>query len=557
MLHLLRHYLPLRKVLLIASETVLLTMVITVGMSAHLWAVTDVVRRLIAQQDLSVDEARWRCLVSALMVSVLAQLTLSINELYDFRISGSRHDRASRFLGSAGSAIVIVIALVALMHIWSVERVLDFPGLSLANRVAVLTFTMVVAFTLLYFWRNLFHFWIRRTDFNERVLILGSSRISRRLVDELLSRPDSGFEIVGMLQQGPVQGDRRRLERRRVPRAGERDPGDEGTGNPWYEAALPGRTRSLAARAAAEGAAAQPNGGSAATATRLVTPEPEASASAEELGDEIAEPISDLARRLSIDDVIVAFEERRGSLPTQELLRCRLRGIVVEEAESFYERLTGKIPAEAMRPSYLIFNQGFVQHPLAEAAKRGLDVVLALVGILLSWPIMLVAASMIRLDSPGPILFRQERTGRHGRSFTLLKFRSMRPDAEKETGPVWASQNDPRITRVGHFLRKTRIDELPQLFNVLMGSMSVVGPRPERPAFVEQLVEKIPYFQLRHIAKPGITGWAQINYPYANTLEDALQKLQYDLFYIKYQSLIFDLSILFNTVKTVVLRKGT
>ena len=289
-------------------------------------------------------------------------------------------------------------------------------------------------------------------------------------------------------------------------------------------------------------------------------PKPEERTSDEAVGTEeegSSAPLHELAMRLRIDDVIVALEERRGSLPTQDLLRCRLDGIVVEEVESFFERLTGKIPAEAMRPSYLIFNKGFVQHPLAQVAKRCVDITMALIGIALTWPLMLMTAIMVRLDSPGPILFKQVRSGQLRKDFTLCKFRSMRADAEKHTGPVWASKDDPRITRVGKFIRKTRLDELPQLFNVLAGSMSLVGPRPERPNFVEDLAEKIPYFHQRHIVKPGVTGWAQINYPYGNTVEDALQKLQYDLFYIKYQSILFDLSIVFNTLKTVILRKGT
>jgi lipopolysaccharide/colanic/teichoic acid biosynthesis glycosyltransferase len=170
---------------------------------------------------------------------------------------------------------------------------------------------------------------------------------------------------------------------------------------------------------------------------------------------------------------------------------------------------------------------------------------------------MALTAVAVRFDSPGPILFKQERIGRDGKPFTLIKFRSMYADAEKRTGPVWATEDDPRITRAGRFIRKARLDELPQLFNVLAGNMSLVGPRPEREHFVNELARQIPYYRQRHIVKPGVTGWAQINYPYGNTVEDALQKLQFDLFYIKNQSFLFDLSILFNTIKTVVLRKGT
>ena len=210
-----------------------------------------------------------------------------------------------------------------------------------------------------------------------------------------------------------------------------------------------------------------------------------------------------------------------------------------------------------MRPSYLIFNEGFRRHPWVDLSKRTVDLVLTVLLLALLFPFMLLTALSVRMDSPGRILFRQERVGREGRLFTLLKFRSMRADAEKLTGPVWTQEDDPRITRVGGFIRRTRLDELPQLFNVLVGSMSLVGPRPERQHFVDDLAEKIPYYHQRHIVKPGMTGWAQIRYPYGNTDEDAMHKLQYDLFYIKNHSVLFDLSILFSTIKTVILRQGT
>ena len=255
--------------------------------------------------------------------------------------------------------------------------------------------------------------------------------------------------------------------------------------------------------------------------------------------------------------VAVALEDRRGNLPTDELLSCRLAGIEVREREALYEQVTGKLAVEAMRPSYLIFNEGFSRSQRSDLAKRSADIALALLILLLTWPLMLLTALLVRLDSKGPALFSQERVGLNGQRFTLYKFRSMRTDAEKATGPVWAQKDDPRITRSGRFIRKTRLDELPQLFNVLWGHMSLVGPRPERQVFCDDLAHQIPYYNQRHIVKPGLTGWAQINYPYGNTVQDALQKLQYDLFYIKNQSFLFDLSILFQTIKTVVLRKGT
>jgi sugar transferase (PEP-CTERM system associated) len=258
-----------------------------------------------------------------------------------------------------------------------------------------------------------------------------------------------------------------------------------------------------------------------------------------------------------VNIVVVALEDRRKALPIDDLLQCRLDGVSVIEQESLYERITGKIAVEALRPSYLIFNEGFSRHPWAALSKRAFDLVVGFVIIALTWPLMIATAIAVRLDSPGPILFTQERVGRDGRPFVLLKFRSMRVDAEKTTGPVWAAQDDPRITRVGRFIRKARLDELPQLVNVLAGHMSIVGPRPEREHFVAELAQKIPYFRQRHIVKPGLTGWAQINYRYGASFEDAVQKLQYDLYYIKNQSLLFDTSILFNTVKIVILRKGT
>ncbi|MEX1026225.1 MAG: TIGR03013 family XrtA/PEP-CTERM system glycosyltransferase, partial [Planctomycetota bacterium] len=503
-----------------------------------------------AKAPLQLEEAIWQAWISAFMVSVLAQVAIAFNELYDFRVSSSRFDRAARFLGSAGWAILLVLASVALMEFWGVERILDFPGLPLSQTVVLLTTALIVGFTLLYFWRALFHWILRRARFNERILIVGQGRLSERIEEALEIGDQTGFEVVGVIAPGGAEhGERRRRAGEKVGSRGARggaggagragDTADTAnTGNPWFEA--------LSAPAAE---------GPLALAVGAPAPARLALAPRVELAE--AETLHSFAVRAEVDQIIVALSDRRGSLPTSELLSCRLEGLSVVEGEAFYERLTGKIPAEAMRPSYLIFNAGFLQHPLTETLKRSLDIIAASSGLLLVWPVMCATALAVRFDSPGPVLFRQERTGRMGRPFTLLKFRSMREDAEKLTGPVWAQENDPRVTRVGRFLRKSRLDELPQLLNVLAGSMSLVGPRPERPNFVADLAKKIPYFEQRHIVKPGVTGWAQINYPYGNTEEDALQKLQYDLFYIKYQSTLFDLSILFNTIKIVLLRKGT
>jgi len=544
MLHVLRHYLPVRKLLLIASELAILGLMVFLGMSSHLWwRIDDMTSHRIALEGLSVPDARWRCLISALMTAALAQVAIGFNELYDFRISSSRFERAARFLGSAGSAILLVLVVVSLVHVWDVERILDFPGLPFTQRLVLLTTTLTAGFAILYAWRTVFHFWLRRFSFSQRVLILGTGEGGVRLADELRARDDSGYDVVGMISPPAARRAGRRAD----------DVPDE---NPSAPDDVRGASYSASA--------AEPSAGGADTGTLWLTPDTPASLGGNgrslvegTAGTAVNEPLIRLVERLQIDDIVVALDDRRGVLPTRELLACRLNGVGVEEAETVYERVAGKIAVEAMRPSYLIFNKGFRAHPLGEVAKRTLDITLALIVFAFTWPLMILTAIAIRFDSPGPVLYRQERVGRHGEPFTVMKFRSMRQDAESKSGPVWAQANDPRITRVGRFIRKTRLDELPQLFNVIGGSMSMVGPRPERQKFVDELAEQIPYFRQRHIVKPGLTGWAQINYPYGNTVEDASQKLQYDLFYIKYQSLLFDVSILFHTIKTVVLRKGT
>jgi sugar transferase (PEP-CTERM system associated) len=256
------------------------------------------------------------------------------------------------------------------------------------------------------------------------------------------------------------------------------------------------------------------------------------------------------------DVIVVAQVDRRGHFPAKSLLDCRLRGIAVEDWPAFYEKATGKILVTSLRPSWLIFADGFVKTPRTEIVKRLFDVTLALAGLLAAAPVMALVAIAIKLETPGPVLYRQPRLGQNGCAFILNKFRSMRRDAEKNTGPVWAQQRDPRITRVGTFLRQTRLDELPQLFNVLVGHMSFIGPRPERPEFVQTLQKQIPFYMERLSVKPGITGWAQVKYRYGASVEDALEKLQYDLYYIKNLSLFLDLLILLNTIQVVLFARG-
>jgi sugar transferase (PEP-CTERM system associated) len=256
-----------------------------------------------------------------------------------------------------------------------------------------------------------------------------------------------------------------------------------------------------------------------------------------------------------VDRVIIALEDRRGELPLRELLKLRFDGVVIEEAGSLLERLTGKLYLDGLRPSSFIYSEGFRVRPSQQIARRIVSTLTAATGLLLFLPFFPVVVLMVRLSSPGPIFFRQTRVGMGGRNFTVYKFRTMRTDAEA-SGAKWASKDDPRATRIGSFMRKVRLDEVPQLWNVLRGDMGFVGPRPERPEFVPWLSENIPYFDLRHMIRPGLTGWAQVRYGYGSTLEEAREKLEYDLYYIKHMTLGLDLLIMFETVKTILRRRG-
>lgn len=268
------------------------------------------------------------------------------------------------------------------------------------------------------------------------------------------------------------------------------------------------------------------------------------------------EGLYETVRRQRADKIVISLAERRGVFPLKDVLSCKLSGIEVMDAPSFYERVTGKLLIESINPSWFIFSSGFRVTALNRLIKRFIDIFCALLGGALVLPFLPLVAFAIRLDSPGPVIFSQERVGEREKSFRLYKFRTMRTDAESGTGAVWAQKDDPRVTRLGRFLRKSRIDEIPQLFNVLMGDMSLVGPRPERPEFVEQLKKVIPYYSERHFVKPGVTGWAQVRYPYGASVEDAVEKLRYELYYIKNLSVAFDVMIILQTVKVVLFQRG-
>ena len=387
MLQLLRHYFPIRKAALVLTETLLMSAVLATGMTMHLWEPATSMHVRLALEDLSVSGAMTRCLRSAFLRAAVSQVAISFNELYDFRVSNSRYERASRFVESAGTALAFSLSLVLVMHVWGFEKVVGFPGLSLLQVVQSLTFTLLFGFGLLYIWRNVFHYSLRRIHLNERTLILGTGSTARELAREMMERVDSGYKVVGLLPTEDDLGDSSRGPAPKLAVVG---------GGPAVE----GEPNALAQREATQR--------DLALTDPLVLPPLEAQDSSERLHQ--------LVEDNHIDVIVVALNDRRKHLPTEALLHCRLDGTQVAEQEALYEQITGKISITALRPSYLIFNQGFSRHPWKELLKRAVDVVLALVILLVTWPFMIATAIAVKLDSKGSALFAQERVGRNGRA---------------------------------------------------------------------------------------------------------------------------------------------
>ncbi len=272
--------------------------------------------------------------------------------------------------------------------------------------------------------------------------------------------------------------------------------------------------------------------------------------------DSVAAHLMEVVHRQKVHRVIVAMPDRRGTIPMRELLDLRLRGVKIEEATSWLEKISGKIEVENLYPSWLVYGLGFRRSTPVIVIRRAISFIISLLGLILALPLLPFIILAIRLDSKGPVFYTQTRVGKGGRLFKVMKFRTMRQDAEAASGPRWAGDHDPRVTRVGKFLRASRLDEIPQLWCVLKGDMAFVGPRPERPEFIEMLSKEIPYYGVRHMVRPGITGWAQVKYKYGRSVDDSREKLQYDLFYIKNASIGLDLLIMFQTIKTVLLGRG-
>ncbi len=502
MIKLFKQFIPKRKALLVLSETGILFLWIHLSTwwffkNAWLKGHKSVAGFFPNIQDFPSpwDLRLWRVAISALAVTILCQICLGYNDLYDWKLSANKRELPQRMIHAAGASLLILALLVMVF-----PSLFFFPGIIATKVIPMdhgtkmishgtwkLILLVLLGFFFLFLWRIALHWFFYKWELGERIIILGTGNHAMELIREIEKRGDTGYLVAGMVGPPPKKKN------------------------------------------------------------NMANPAPY-------LGP--AKDLPAITREHRVSRVIVALEDRRGNLPVKELLDCRLSGVMVEEKEALYERITGKIGVEALRPSYLIFGEGFRKTRLVLTVKRVLDIAFSLTGLIITSPVLLAATIAIKLDSPGGIFFKQPRVGEDGKTFWIYKLRSMKVDAEKYTGPVWAKKSDDRITRVGRFLRATRIDEIPQMWNVLKGDMSFVGPRPERPFFVQELNKVIPYYTQRLTVKPGITGWAQINYPYGSSVKDAMEKLQYDLYYIKNISILFDLVIILKTIRVVLSRKG-
>ena len=410
------------------------------------------------------------------VIVIVTQLSLYFNDLYEFKVTDSGVDLASRLMQSIGIASIILAIIYFLWPWMIIGRWIFFASL-------------IFLLLFLVSWRLLYSLSIRQKLFAEKSVILGTGELARNILDEISNRKDLSYDIEFVIAPENTRKNNDKYKGAYV---------KYGFGN-----------------------------------------------------------IRDLVEAKNVKNVIVALDEKRGVFPFQELLDCKIRGINIIDGEGFYERITGKLLVERINPSWLIFSEGFVKSRISRAVKRLAGVVMSTLLLIVLAPLILLVSVAIKLDSQGTVLFSQERVGENGKLFMVHKFRSMQADAEEKTGPVWAIDGDPRVTRVGKIIRKLRIDELPQLWNVFKGDMSFVGPRPERPFFVEKLKKTVPYYNERFSVKPGVTGWAQIKYPYGASEEDALEKLKYELYYIKNMSIIMDLIVIFHTFKIVLLGRGS
>ena len=464
MVRLFRQYISPREIVFIVGEGILIFIAVALASFSFLGNEMGMIKML---------ETTWP---KVLLVSVTTQLSLYFNDLYEFKITDSAIDLATRLLRSIG---ITSVALAIFYFLW--------PYLIIGRWIFFASIIVLIFF--LVSWRFLYSFVIRRKLFTEKAIILGDGELAKAISHEIKKRKDISYNVSSVIAYEKKQPDQ-----------------DSFSGMSIYYG---------------------------------------------------FDRLCDLAEKENAKSVIVALDERRGILPYKELLNCKVRGINIIDGESFYERITGKLLVEKINPSWLIFSDGFIKSRTSRVLKRLFGLFLSTFMLIILSPLMLLTALIIKLESRGPVIFSQERIGEYGKSFTLYKFRSMGEDAEEKTGPVWATKEDSRVTRIGKIIRKLRIDELPQLWNVFKADMSFVGPRPERPFFVEKLKKTIPYYKERLCVKPGVTGWAQIRYPYGASEKDALEKLKYELYYIKNMSFLMDLLVIFHTTKIVLLGRGS
>ncbi len=454
MIRLFKVYYPLRTLVLLAGEALIVWLSFVLG-------------TMLRNQDswllLNVEGGYLKILAVTGAVLLLSHWF----DLYDSSSLSKNWEQSLRILLVLG---FVALALSAIGFL--------FPEFLPGNGSALVG--LVILTCTLFCWRGAYGWLVKQPFLRERVYVLGTGERAQRLVNGLRVRATMGIEVVGWT--GDVAGELTR--------------------------------------------------------------------------ESVASHLLALTGGEGVHRVIVAMPDRRGTLPVEELLDLRLEGVKVEEATSWLEKISGRIEVEQLYPSWLIFAEGFRFSSFFRLMRRLLNFSLALIALVVSLPLLPFIVLAVKLGSPGPVLYRQQRVGRRGKVFYCYKFRTMRQDAEADTGATWASDDDPRITQVGKFLRTSRLDEIPQLWCVLKGDMHFVGPRPERPEFVEWLSREIPYYGVRHVVRPGITGWAQVQYKYGNTLDDAREKLQYDLFYIKNASIGLDMLIMFQTIKIVLLGRG-
>ncbi len=413
-----------------------------------------------------------------LLITIVSQVCLYYNELYDLTATSSFMELGIRLIQALGVAAIILAGIYVI-----------FPGTIVKPGIFAISTVFVIFFIVS--WRFCYSMILTRGIFDQKILLLGSDDLSKKIMDEINHKKDSGYKVEANIQEYPPNIAPE--FKKNIPPAG-------------YKKDYSG--------------------------------------------------LCELAEELNISKIIVALKERRGALPTKELVKCRVSGIEIIDGTTFYEMLTGKLSVDQTNPASIIFSEGFYKSTTKRFIKRAIDLIASVFMIIFLSPLIIVIAIIIKIDSTGPVLFSQERVGKNRKNYMVYKFRSMVEDAEKQSGPVWAEDNDKRITRAGRFIRSWRFDEIPQLWNVLKGEMSLVGPRPEREFFVKKLEDIIPYFGQRFSVKPGITGWAQVCYRYGASVEDAVEKLNYDLFYIKNMSILMDLMIILRTIKIVLFGKG-